>query len=86
MARPDDTNRLTCQELVELVTDYFEGALSPAERARFEAHLGGCSGCQRYLGQLQGTLRLLGSLSEENIPNEAKDYLLRVFRDWKHEG
>ena len=30
---------LTCQQLVELVTDYLEGALSAPERARFEAHL-----------------------------------------------
>ena len=33
---------LTCQELVELVSDYLEGALSPEDRRRFEEHLAGC--------------------------------------------
>lgn len=85
MADPDGIT-LSCQQLVELVTDYFEGALSPAERARFEAHLGVCSGCRGYLDQLQRTMRLLGTLTEENIPGDARDHLLRVFRDWKRES
>ena len=85
MADPDGIT-LSCQQLVELVTDYFEGALSPAERARFEAHLGVCSGCRGYLDQLQRTMRLLGTLTEENIPGDARDHLLRGFRDWKRES
>ena len=85
MANPNDAS-LSCQELVELVTDYFEGAISPADRARFEAHLGGCYGCRGYLDQLQRTMRLLGTLTEENIPGDARDHLLHVFRDWKRES
>ncbi|HEX5439753.1 MAG TPA: zf-HC2 domain-containing protein [Ktedonobacterales bacterium] len=85
MTSHDDAS-LSCQELVELITDYFEGAISPEERARFEAHLGGCAGCQGYLNQLQRTIRLLGTLTEENIPDDARDYLLGVFRDWKREN
>jgi predicted anti-sigma-YlaC factor YlaD len=82
MSRPDNTS-LSCQQFVELVTDYFEGALSPVERARFEAHLGVCSGCRVYLDQLRQTIRLFGALTEENIPDDAKDHLLRAFRDWQ---
>lgn len=85
MTSHDDAS-LSCQELVELVTDYFEGAISPADRARFEAHLGGCHGCQGYLDQLRRTIRLLGTLTEENIPGDARDHLLHVFRDWKRES
>ena len=40
---------LVCREFVELVTDYLEGALPDAERARFEAHLAECDGCAGYL-------------------------------------
>lgn len=85
MTHPDEAS-LSCQELVELVTDYFEGAISPADRARFEEHLGGCYGCQGYLDQLRRTIRLLGTLTEDNIPGDARDHLLHVFRDWKREG
>lgn len=51
---------MTCQELVELVTDYLEGALTEAERERFEAHLSGCPGCEHHVEQMRVTLRLVG--------------------------
>ena len=51
---------LVCQQVVELVTDYLEGALSPAEHRRFEAHLAGCPHCTEYLAQMRETIRLAG--------------------------
>jgi anti-sigma factor RsiW len=74
---------LTCQELVELVTDYLEGALTPAERARFESHLAGCRGCRAYLAQARRTIDLSGRLTEEDVPAETRERLLRAFRTWK---
>ncbi len=78
-----DNADLNCQELVELVTDYIEGALSAQERARFEAHLAKCTGCRNYLAQMRLTIRSVGRLSEEDIPAQARDDLLGVFRNWK---
>jgi len=40
---------LTCHEVVEIVTDYLEGALTPDVEERVEAHLALCDGCARYL-------------------------------------
>jgi len=74
---------LTCQELIELVTDYLEGALPSPERRRFEDHLKGCTGCARYLAQIRQTIEIVGELREEAIGDEAKSELLSVFRDWK---
>jgi anti-sigma factor RsiW len=51
---------LRCQQAVELLTDYLEGALSRRERARLEAHLKSCDGCRAYLEQLQTTISALG--------------------------
>ena len=48
--------QLSCQELVELVTDYLDGALPPPDRARFEAHIAGCDGCRAYLEQIGVTI------------------------------
>jgi anti-sigma factor RsiW len=73
---------LTCKELVELVTDYFEEKLPASDRQRFEAHLTTCRGCQAYLQQMQQTLHLLGHLTEEEIPTETSQALLKMFRDW----
>jgi anti-sigma factor RsiW len=73
---------LTCQELVELVTDYFEDALSPAERDRFDAHLSVCPGCEHYLEQMRITMRLVRDSSElDGRPEVAS--LLEMFRDYK---
>jgi len=78
------TNReMTCQELVEVITDYLENRLTPAERDRFEAHLSTCRGCTNYLNQMRRTIRLVGELTEETMAPDAKDELLKVFRTWK---
>ena len=74
---------LTCIELVELVTDYLDGALSRSERARFDAHLGECHGCNAYIEQFRETIRLTGSLSEDTLDPVARDTMLAQFRDWK---
>ena len=74
---------LSCQELVELVTDYFEDALSPADRARFDAHIAGCEGCTMYLRQMREMLELLGELTTDSISPQAESELLATFRDWK---
>ena len=74
---------LSCQELVELVTDYFEDALSPADRARFDAHIAGCEGCTMYLRQMREMLEVLGELTTDSISPQAEAELLATFRDWK---
>jgi predicted anti-sigma-YlaC factor YlaD len=76
---------LTCQELVELVTDYFENALGPADRARFDAHLAECPGCGLYLDQMQTTLALAGATAGLEARPEVSA-LLDAFRDWRRSG
>lgn len=76
-------DELTCRELVEIVTEYLEGALSPEEYARFERHLALCEGCSIYVDQMRETVRLTGMLREEEIPEEARETLLDAFRGWK---
>jgi anti-sigma factor RsiW len=74
---------MTCRELVELATDYLEGALPDPERARLEAHLEQCDGCQNYLEQMRRTIRATGMLTEDEVPPEGRDELLRVFQAWR---
>jgi anti-sigma factor RsiW len=74
---------MACRELVELVTDYLEGRLPPADRDRFDAHLGACDGCTAYLEQMRQTLAALGRIPEESISPRAREELLHAFRDWR---
>jgi anti-sigma factor RsiW len=76
---------LNCAELVELVTQYLEDALSPQARHAFENHLSNCRGCAAYLQQMRLTITLTGMLTEANIEKAAQDELLHVFRNWKSE-
>jgi anti-sigma factor RsiW len=76
---------LTCQELVELVTDYLEGALSDLDRARFEEHIDLCPMCQVHLGQLRMTIRELGRLHERDIDPAVLAEMQQRFRDWNAE-
>jgi anti-sigma factor RsiW len=73
---------MSCRELVELVTEYLDDALSPADRARFEAHLAECDDCSAYVAQFVQTLDALGGLSGEEPEPATVDALLEVFRGW----
>ncbi len=74
---------LSCQELVELVTDYFEDALPAAERARFDGHIAGCDACTTYLEQMRTTITLTGRLRAEQVPAASIEPLLEAFRGWR---
>jgi anti-sigma factor RsiW len=75
--------QLSCKEVVELVTDYLEGTLPEDIRLQMERHLAGCDGCTNYLEQMRQTVRLTGELREENLTEQQRAELLRLFRDWK---
>ncbi len=76
-------NPLTCQEFVELATEYLEGKLAPPEQTRFEEHIAVCEGCAMYLEQIRQTIHLTGQVTEESIPADVQETLLRAFRGWK---
>jgi anti-sigma factor RsiW len=75
--------QLSCQELVELVTNYLEDALAQEERDAFEYHIQGCSGCHEYVRQMRQTVELTGRLTPADVSPEAVAKLLAAFRDWK---
>jgi len=74
---------MSCHELVELVTEYLEDALSREDRARFEEHLEACPYCVTYVDQIRTTVAALGRLSEEQLSEEARMELMAAFRGWK---
>ncbi len=74
---------MACQELVELVTDYVDGALAAGDRARFEAHLADCPGCTEYVRQFEQTTRLVGRLAAGDAAPPVSPALLAAFRAWR---
>jgi anti-sigma factor RsiW len=76
--RPDP---LACREFVELVTDYLEGALTPDQQARFEAHLAECDACPGYLEDIRSIATTLGTVELPPADPGTHETLLAAFRD-----
>jgi anti-sigma factor RsiW len=75
---------IRCREMVEVVTDWMEGALGDDERAAIEEHLAICPDCTGYVDQLRTTTALAARLAEpdvaERAPDALKSRLLTAFR------
>ena len=74
--------RLSCQQMVELVTEYLDGVMEPRRRARFEAHLAGCDGCTNYVEQFRTTVSVVGRLEVDDVPEPVMAELISAFRSW----
>lgn len=74
---------LDCNELVELVTAYLDGALDPETRARFDLHLAECDGCEDYLQQFRATVRTVGRIGRDQLDPDFRDRLMAAFKDFR---
>ena len=74
---------LVCQQAVELVTDYLEGALSRSDRRRYEAHLAGCPHCTEYLAQMRKTIELTGILTPDDLTPQMQDDFIALYHRWR---
>lgn len=73
---------IACREVVELITDYLEGALPRRERRRLRVHLSGCEHCSEYLHQIRETIALSGTLRVDDLTPAMRAALLGVYRRW----
>jgi anti-sigma factor RsiW len=72
---------IACQELVELVTDYFEGALPPDEVAAVDQHLVDCEACLHYLRQMRATVTALGMMPTERVTESLSEHTVNTLLD-----
>jgi predicted anti-sigma-YlaC factor YlaD len=78
---------MACNELVELVTDYLEGALTPGDVQRIDRHLEVCPGCRSVLAQWREAIRLTGRLAETEVDDldpDTRARLMATFRRRRH--
>jgi len=79
-------SELSCQEMIEVVTDYLDDALAPGERQRFERHLSYCRGCTTYTEQIRETIRQTGMTPrEESLSPALRERIVEQFRSWCNE-
>ena len=77
---------IPCQQVVEMISDFLEGALPARERRRLEHHLSGCPHCSAYLAQMRETLRLTGRLVPADLSPEMQREFSDVYRRWRSES
>jgi anti-sigma factor RsiW len=77
------TGPMDCNELVELVTAYLDGALDPDTRARVDMHLLDCDGCANYLQQFRETVRTVGKISDDELDPAFRNRLLDAFKNFR---
>lgn len=74
---------LVCRQAVELMADYLDARLSASDMQRVEAHLAGCPHCSEYLAQLRVTIDALGHAEPDDLPDDAIDELVNLYRRWR---
>jgi len=74
---------LDCNEIVELVTAYLDGALKRRDRKAFERHLAKCGGCGNYVEQIRITIETVGRVNGDDLPQDLRDNLVAAFHDWR---
>lgn len=85
---PDPTpveHGYSCKEVVELASEYLEGAMTTEQMTRFELHMNLCDGCSSFVEQVRATVGMANLLPEDEIPDDVKSKLLAAFRDWARE-
>ncbi len=78
-------DEIVCQQAVELVTDYLEGALPRRARRRFERHLAGCPNCTEYLAQMRATITITGHITPEDLSPEMQADFIALYRRWQQD-
>ena len=72
---------ITCQQVVEVITDYLEDVMDSDLRIEFESHMALCPGCVEYLAQMRMTIQAVGRVPVETLSADAQSELLTAFRD-----
>jgi anti-sigma factor RsiW len=89
MSAEHDKPDLACQHVVEMVTDYLEGALPPDDAAQLEQHLVLCDPCVQYVDQHRTLIAALGQLpareSTEAPATASSAAALEAFRKLRKE-
>ena len=83
MREPVIPGGISCRELVELVTAYLDGALTPEDTERMDAHLKLCGPCHAYVEQMRTTIRLAAVATAELDLRTDRAELLRAFTDFQ---
>ena len=73
---------LTCQEVIDFLTDYLDGQLPLNQRLAFELHLSLCRDCRSYLHNFKTTIAAAKQTRDDaaSMPEELVKAILQSRR------
>lgn len=71
----------SCEDVVAVLHDYFEGLLEPKLAAIIERHLRNCPDCEAFARTYGTVITLTGELPVEEIPEEVRLRVRRALRE-----
>lgn len=77
----NDSHLVPCQEAVRQLWEYLDGAVTPVDHARVEAHLAFCRRCCGELEFVSHLRRMLAEQSEDEIPPQVVGSLERFVEE-----
>lgn len=82
-----DVAGLRCTQVLDLLPDYVESSLEPGRRAQVEAHLAGCTWCERFGGEYGAAVSALRGRRPEPVPAASRSRLRqRLAREFRTPG
>lgn len=69
---------LTCKEIINLLSDYIDGHLSPDICEAIEQHMAECHNCYVIVDSLRKTVILYRQLEPPEMPSDVEARLFRV--------
>lgn len=73
--------RRTCEDVVAVLHDYFEGSLAPELAAAIERHFQGCPDCHAFARTYKEVIRLTGELACDDIPDRVRQRVRAALRE-----
>jgi predicted anti-sigma-YlaC factor YlaD len=78
--------RRTCEDVVAVLHDYFDGTLDPKLATAIELHFRDCPDCRTFSKTYGETIRLTGELATDDIPEEVRNRVRDALRERSNEG
>jgi anti-sigma factor RsiW len=72
MTSPHEHGSAACREMLERLSEYLDGELTPSACEDMEGHLHDCEPCVAFLRSLKATVAHVESLPRPRLPDDLK--------------
>src|SRR5687767_13928568 len=72
---------MTCDRVIELLSDYIDGELSSAGQVGVQSHLKRCEGCESEHQALRRTVQLVALFGRQEAPIDCREAVMARLRE-----